>query len=140
MGLKLIKNNKSHWPFILYLRTHPKNLDGFVDHNPINYRNHICYMTERGDCYMICISNGIPVGYIGDTANDIRLAIHPDFQGEGIGTFMLQKYISLENRKYFAKVLELNEPSNKLFMRCGFRVRHYKNGLIYYEKDTTQPL
>ena len=37
----------------------------------------------------------IPVGYVGVVDNDIRVCTHPDFQGKGLGKFMIDEAMKI---------------------------------------------
>ena len=47
-------------------------------------------MRKYNDCYYLRIVEDQPAGFIGSVDNDIRVATHPDFQGKGIGLFMVK--------------------------------------------------
>ena len=49
---------------------------------------------------------------------------HPDFQGKGVGKFMINKLMEL-NPDAAAKVKVENEASMKLFKACGFKKKYY---------------
>ncbi len=55
---------------------------------------------------------------------DIRVATHPDFQGKGVGKFMINQLMEM-NSNVFAKVKLENEASLKLFEACGFKKKYY---------------
>ncbi len=44
-----------------------------------------------------------PIGYIGVIDNDIRVATHPDHQGKGVGSFMVNEIMKIHPNA-FAKV------------------------------------
>ena len=98
--------------------------EGFIQQEHIHEEYHKAYMQAWGDCFFICLYKGEPAGYVGIINKDIRVATHPDFQGKGIGTFMIntimQKYTDSE-----AKVKIENEASLKLFEKCGFKKKYY---------------
>ena len=56
--------------------------------------------------------------------DDIRVCIHPDYQGKGIGKFMINEIMN-EEPTAFAKVKMDNEASIKLFEACGFTKKFY---------------
>lgn len=74
--------------------------------------------------YFICLDNNKPTGYIGVVKNDIRLAVHPDFQGKGIGMFMLEEIMKIFPESE-AKIKINNLKSIKLFEKAGFNLRYY---------------
>ena len=57
------------------------------------------------------------------------MCTHPDFQGKGVGKFMINKCIEIWSTA-FAKVKVNNEASLKLFESCGFTKKYY-----YLTKD-----
>ena len=65
-----------------------------------------------------------PAGYVGVIEDDIRVCTHPDYQGKGVGKFMINE-IMKEYPTAFAKVKIDNEISMKLFEACGFTKKFY---------------
>ena len=97
---------------------------GFIQQEYIEPDNHKIYMKKYGHLYYICTVNGAPAGYVGVADRDIRVATHPDFQGQGVGSFMIENIMKLEPQAY-AKVKMGNEASLKLFEKCGFTKQYY---------------
>ena len=122
--MELVENTKKHWEFIRDLRNHEDVKVGFVQQNHITKVTHEAHMSLIGDCYYICISEGKPAGYVGVIERDIRVATHPDFQGKGVGKFMINKLME-RHPDAFAKVKIENEASIKLFEACGFKKKYY---------------
>jgi ribosomal protein S18 acetylase RimI-like enzyme len=95
----------------------------FIDNCQITPEAQEYYMTQNSQYYRVCLLEGQPVGYVGVIKNDIRICTHPDFQGRGIGRFMLD-----EINKLFpdaiAKIKVNNLASLKLFEKAGFEVRY----------------
>ena len=81
-------------------------------------------MKKNSNFFWICLDNNVAIGYIGIIDNDIRIATHPDYQGLGVGSFMLNKVMK-KNPKAFAKVKINNEASLKLFEKNGFKKKYY---------------
>ena len=48
-------------------------------------------MSQYNDYFYICLYKGKPAGYIGVIDDDIRVATHPDYQGKGVGSFMVKE-------------------------------------------------
>ena len=48
-------------------------------------------MLQHNNNYYICLDNEEFMGYVGVIDNDIRVATHPDFQGKGVGSFMIDE-------------------------------------------------
>ncbi len=81
-------------------------------------------MKEFSNCFYICVYNGEPAGYIGIVNDDIRVATHPDFQGKGVGSFMVKEICKIYPNAV-AKVKLDNKASLALFEKCGFKVKYY---------------
>ncbi len=81
-------------------------------------------MSLFGECYYICLIKEKPAGYVGVIDRDIRVATHPDFQGKGVGKFMINQLMEMHSDA-FAKVKIDNEASMKLFEACGFKKKYY---------------
>ena len=91
----LVKNNYIYWEFIRNLR----NLDGvrecFIVQDIIDPEAHQEYMKKYSDCFYICLVGEIPAGYVGVIQDDIRVATHPNFQGQGVGKFMINQIMKI---------------------------------------------
>jgi ribosomal protein S18 acetylase RimI-like enzyme len=81
-------------------------------------------MKNHSDLYRIAKVDGNPAGYVGVIEDDIRVCTHPDYQGKGVGKFMINE-IMKEEPTAFAKVKMDNEVSIKLFEACGFTKKFY---------------
>ena len=124
MQLKLVENEPKYWEFIRNLRNDPKVKVGFVQQDYISQDLHKAYMISNGEFYYICLLDNLPVGYTGIIGTDIRVATHPDFQGKGIGRFMINELMRL-HPDASAKVKIENEASLRLFRACGFKEKYY---------------
>jgi len=120
----LIKNNKQYWEFIRELRNMDGVREGFVQQEYIEKEFHEAYMQAWGDCFFICLYKDEPAGYVGIINKDIRVATHPNFQGKGIATFMINTIMDYYPDSE-AKVKIENEASLKLFEKCGFKKKYY---------------
>ncbi len=82
-------------------------------------------MEKNSYRYQICLLDGKPVGYIalGDK-NDIQYCVDPDYQGKGIGTFMVKELFN-KNDKLEAYVKTHNITSQKIFEKIGFKNYKY---------------
>jgi len=65
-----------------------------------------------------------PAGYVGVIDLDIRVATHPEFQGKGVGKFMINALMTLYPES-FAKIKVENTASLRLFESCGFSKKYY---------------
>ncbi len=122
--MELVENKKEYWEFIRNLRNHPDVKTGFVFQDYISEEQQKAYMSKYGDCFYICLVDEKPAGYVGVIEDDIRVATHPDFQGMGVGKYMINQLMSLHPNA-FAKVKIDNIASIKLFEKCGFKKSFY---------------
>ena len=74
--------------------------------------------------FHICLDKSNPIGYIGVIANDIRVATLPDYQGLGVGSFMLTEVMKIYPDAS-AKVKVGNLASLKLFEKNNFKKIYY---------------
>jgi len=128
--IRFVPNSTKYWEFIRELRNDPEIREGFVEQIAITKVDQCRYMEKHNDDYYICLHEGVPVGYIGAVDNDIRIAVHKDYQRQGIGEAMVREFMLLKPDSR-AKILIYNTVSQKLFEKCGFtRVR--QNASFYY--------
>lgn len=123
MNLKLVKCEPMYWEFVRKLRNDSNNLEGFVKTNFITEQDQIKYMSEYQKYYYICLSDNIPVGFIGEINGDIRICTDHNFKNNGIGKFMVNELLKL-NSNVFAKIKVTNDISLKLFKSCGFELKY----------------
>ena len=71
--------------------------------------------SERLVGYVDCVSNGVTDAYIQD------LMVHPDYQGQGVGTELMNRMIARlkEKQIYMISVL-YDEPLRSFYRRFGF--------------------
>ena len=122
--MELVNNTKKYWEFIRNLRNHDDVKTGFIQQENITQFQHKMHMMLREECYYICVIEEEPAGYVGVIDRDIRVATHPDFQGKGVGKFMISELMK-KHPDAFAKVKIDNEASMKLFKACGFKEKYY---------------
>ena len=120
----LVKNNYIYWEFIRNLRNLDGVREGFIVQDIIDPEAHQEYMKKYSDCFYICLIDEIPAGYVGVIQNDIRVATHPNFQGQGVGKFMINNIMNL-NPAAHAKIKIDNQASLRLFKSCGFEKKYY---------------
>jgi len=130
--MELVKNSPKYWNFIRQLRNGAK--EGFIQQQHITKIQQAEHMLKYNNNYWVCVIDEKPVGYVGVIENDIRVATHPEHQGHGVGSFMINEIMNLFPDAV-AKVKLDNEASLKLFEKCGFEKRFY-----LLERDVTQPL
>jgi len=122
--MNLVKNGPKFWEFIRNLRNMDGVKEGFVEQRPITDIEQAEYMLRYNNNYWVCLVDKMPAGYVGIINDDIRVATHPDFQGQGVGTFMINRIMEIHPTAH-AKVKIGNEASICLFERCGFKKKYY---------------
>jgi len=127
---KLVSNNVDYWEFVRKLRNDPEIQRGFVEQVYITEQQQRKYMEKYNDNYYICLVDGLPVGYVGEIDNDIRIAVRRDYQRLGIGERMIREFMVLKPNSR-PKILKDNTVSQRLFERCGFK-RSNEDELFYY--------
>ena len=128
---KLVKNSPKYWEFIRTLRNMDGIREGFVQQELIDEIQHATYMLQYNNNFWICLDNNVPMGYVGIINDDIRVATHPNFQGQGVAAFMINEAMNLHPNAA-AKVKLDNTASLRLFESCGFTKKYY-----LLEKDAT---
>lgn len=119
--MQLVKCTEEFWEFVRLLRINEKVIDGFIENSLITSEMQISYMKKNSDFYRIAIYNGEPAGFVGVINEDIRICTHPNFQGKGVGKFMIKECVKLWP-KSFAKIKTGNYKSERLFLSVGFEI------------------
>jgi len=122
--MELVKNEPKYWEFIRQLRNMDGVREGFIQQKIISKEHHIEYMKKNSTFFYILLDKDIPICYIGNIDNDIRVATHPDHQGKGAATFALNELMKLYPDAV-AKVKIENKASLRLFEKCGFKKKYY---------------
>lgn len=120
MKYQFVPNSPQYYEFMRLLRNDSRVQGGFIEQVDIQPHEQVAYMAKHGDRYHICLVDGAPAGYIGAIEGDIRIATHPDYQGKGVGRFLVTELLKLD-RKVQAKVKVDNKASLRLFESAGFR-------------------
>ena len=124
MTLILRKNEKKYWDFIRALRSNKSVENGFIDKVQISKKEQEIYMNKYNDNYYVCLNKQIPCGYIGEINGDIRLCTSPEFQGLGVGTFMIKELTKIK-KNIFAKIKVENISSIKAFEKAGYEKKYF---------------
>jgi RimJ/RimL family protein N-acetyltransferase len=122
--MELVECTSGYWEFVRVLRNDERVLSGFIKSTHITEEMQTAYMKTHSKFYRIALVGGKPAGYVGVIDDDIRVCTHPDFQGKGVGKFMINQCMSIWPSA-FAKVKIDNEASMKLFEACGFTKKYY---------------
>ena len=131
--MELVKCTLEYWEFVRLLRTDERVVDGFVENVQITQRQQQAYMEKYSDSYRIALFNGEPAGFVGVVDDDIRVCTHPNFQGKGLGKFMIDGCMKIWPTSY-AKVKLGNTASDKLFLSVGFEEFKRDENFTYYRK------
>ena len=122
--MELVNCTEKYWEFVRVLRNDKRVLDGFIKSTYITKEIQLSYMKKYSQFYRVTLINNQPCGYIGVIDGDIRICTHPDFQGKGVGKFMINQCMEIWPTA-FAKVKLDNEASMRLFEACGFTKKFY---------------
>ena len=131
--MELVKCTLEYWEFVRLLRTDERVVDGFVENVQITQRQQQSYMEKYSDSYRIALFNGEPAGFVGVVDDDIRVCTHPNFQGKGLGKFMIDGCMEIWPTSY-ARVKLGNTASDKLFLSVGFEEFKRDENFTYYRK------
>ena len=135
MKLELVECSEEYWEYVRLLRMNPKVVNSFIQTADISTEQQISYMKNYSCFYRIALLDRKPCGYVGVIDNDIRVCTDPEYQGLGIGKFMIEEIKNIWPNG-IAKIKVANEASLKLFESCGYRVEYYLLSLKKeYEKD-----
>lgn len=122
--MKLVECSKEYWEFVRELRNDIRVQDGFINPTFITEQMQKSYMSNYSRSYRVALVEDQPAGYVGVIDKDIRVCTHPDFQGKGVGKFMINECVKLWPDAV-AKVKVENKASLKLFEACGFKKNYY---------------
>lgn len=122
--MELVECTEQYWEFVRLLRMDNRVMEGFIQTANVTPEQQIKYMTKYAECYRIALVDNIPAGFVGVIEDDIRVCTHPDFQGKGVGKFMITECMKIWPTS-FAKVKLNNAASIKLFESCGFTKKFY---------------
>jgi RimJ/RimL family protein N-acetyltransferase len=129
--MELVMCTSDYWEFVRELRMDERVIEGFIENIPITPEQQTKYMWDNAQYYRIALVDGKPAGYVGVIEDDIRVCTHPDFQGMGVGKFMINECMNIWPTAY-AKVKHGNTASDKLFLACGFELRGTDDKFTYY--------
>ena len=130
--MELVRCTTKYWEFVRQLRMDERVIDGFLETMAITEEQQNKYMIGNAHNYRIALVDGTPAGYVGVIEDDIRVCTHPDFQGMGVGKFMINECMNIWPTAY-AKVKHGNVASDKLFLGCGFEVNDKDENFTYYK-------
>ena len=115
-NLTVIPVREDHYEFVRHLRNRQRAW--FLDQDHISATQQKIYMKGHELDYFVCLMGDIPAGYIGVIDNDIRVCTHENFQGKGVGKYMLTFVHNLFPEATGRIKIE-NLASRKLFESCN---------------------
>jgi RimJ/RimL family protein N-acetyltransferase len=128
MRIELVECSPEYWEFVRLLRSNPENQEGFFSTVKINQQQQKIYMELNSHRYKICLSDGIPVGYVGIIKDsEVTYCVHPEHKGIGIGTKIMEEF-SKSFALLDAYVKVENFSSQRIFEKLGWEKQ------IYYKK------
>ena len=122
LEIRPVALDTTEWNEILNIRNLTSH--GFGNTDQIDSETHFYFMKDNYHDYVVAEMKGEIVGFGGVVKDDIRVAVHPDYQGLGIGKNIIS-VLSVKFPEAFAKVKIDNEASLKLFESCGFKKTWY---------------
>ena len=124
MNLEFKQNNKKYWEFIRLLRSDKRVQSGFIEQSTVTRKEQETYMNRYNNNYYVCLCDDIPCGFIGEIDGDIRLCTDPEYQGKGIGSFMIREITKIRPN-IFAKIKLDNTSSLRAFEKAGYIKKYY---------------
>lgn len=101
------------------LRNDPRVKSGFIEQCYIEEDEHKEFMLKNFKNFIVACANDNFAGYAGVINNDIRVCVHPDYQGIGVGKKLINE-LTLRYPHAKAVIKVDNLASQKLFESCGF--------------------
>ena len=124
MNLEFKKNKKKYWEFIRLLRSDKRVQSGFIEQSTVTRKEQETYMNKYNNNYYVCLCDNVPCGFIGEIDGDIRLCTNPEYQGKGIGSFMIREITKIRPN-IFAKIKLDNISSLRAFEKAGYVKKYY---------------
>jgi ribosomal protein S18 acetylase RimI-like enzyme len=127
MNIQLIKAQEEDLEYLVTLRMRTMNEHLVKAKLYLTDQEHRDSVENRFECAYLILFEGENAGFIKyeqrqEELEIIQLQIHPDFQGQGLGQFVLEHMKSLtrvSKSKLILKVLKAN-PAKDLYHRSGF--------------------
>ena len=118
--VRVVPNAAQYHEFIRQLRNDPRVAHGFLVEGSITREQQAQYMLKYGDRYVVALLGECPVGYAGVVENDLRVCVHPEFQGRGIGEILVRSVLAAFPSAC-VRVKWGNSASMALFSKIGYR-------------------
>jgi GNAT superfamily N-acetyltransferase len=117
--VRVVDNAPTYWEFIRQLRCDPRVQDAFIERASISPEQQVEYMNRHGGRFVVGLVGDSPAGYAGSIDRDIRVCVHPDFQGLGVGRRLIEALLE-RFPDSVARIKIQNKASIALFTSCGF--------------------
>lgn len=111
--------------FVRDVRFHPDNLYGYVHNESVSNIQQAKYMQEHRNEYWICMADGERAGFVGVVKGDLRIGVHPDYQRQGVGTFMMEHLAEEHGGEFSVRVKKTNDVSMAFFKSLGYEPEFY---------------
>lgn len=118
-SVRVVDNSPIYWEFIRQLRCDPRVQDAFIERASISPEQQVEYMNKHGGRFVVGLVGDMPAGYAGSIDRDIRVCVHPDFQGLGVGRRLIETLMG-RFPDSLARIKIHNKASIALFTSCGF--------------------
>lgn len=116
-----------YWEDVRVLRNELRS--SFLQQHTITQREHNKFMSRYFITHRVAVTEEDEfIGYIGKVESDLRIAIKPEYQRRGIGSFLFKRFVE-EFPNIEIKVKEGNHPSLAFFNRMGFRIKYHVLGV-----------
>jgi L-amino acid N-acyltransferase YncA len=133
--------------FFYEIRNHPLNrVFATIPDTNIDYKDHCQWFTQKiadpSNLFFVIRTNGSSAGYIRvNSANEISVALHPDWQKKGLGSGSLRELCrELATRPLFkgkelkAIILQTNKVSLNAFLKADFQIQSENLDVINLRK------
>lgn len=115
--------------FLLVLKNDPVMRQfAVVTPEEIKMEDHLKWLQDHVNEMFIVELNGLRAGMFRVSQDrEVSINLHPDFHGKGLGQEVVSQFCP---KGVWAKIVNGNVPSMKLFLANGFKIMSYENN--YY--------
>lgn len=132
-GFKVIPAGEKDSGSIWKIRYHPKINETAINQESVNFAQHDRWFREKyfkdkdSKCFVLK-NNDNTIGYcrfdLNKTGYVISIALHPDYQGRGLGRqLLIESMWQFGDEKAFLATIKKNNPTSlRLFLEAGFQI------------------